>query len=254
MSDKDGVRVVIELKRDATPEVVLNQLHKYTSLQTSFGANVLALKNGMPIQLGTREILETFINYRIEVIIKRTTFDLLKAKEKEHILLGLAVAIENIDEMIELIKNSKDTNDAHKKILEKKWRSQNLANLLNKNADKRLLEIISKFSYLSAEQAKAILELRLQRLTGLEREKVEKDLLEEAKKISEYLSILSSETKIKKIIKTELEDINNNYAVKRRTKIIENYEEKNLDDLIEKEDVVLTDTSPVDKSKYDYKR
>ena len=239
-SDKDGVRVVIELKRDATPEVVLNQLHKYTSLQTSFGANVLALKNGMPIQLGTREILETFINYRIEVIIKRTTFDLLKAKEKEHILLGLAVAIENIDEMIELIKNSKDTNDAHKKILEKKWRSQNLANLLNKNADKRLLEIISKFSYLSAEQAKAILELRLQRLTGLEREKVEKDLLEEAKKISEYLSILSSETKIKKIIKTELEDINNNYAVKRRTKIIENYEEKNLDDLIEKEDVVLT--------------
>ena len=118
-SDKDGVRVVIELKRDATPEVVLNQLHKYTSLQTSFGANVLALKNGMPTQLGTREILETFIDYRIEVIIKRTTFDLIKAKEKEHILLGLAVAIENIDEMIELIKKSKDSSEALKKILEK---------------------------------------------------------------------------------------------------------------------------------------
>ena len=116
-SDKDGVRIVIELKRDATPEVVLNQLHKFTSLQTSFGANVLALKNGMPTQLGTREILETFISYRIEVIIKRTTYDLLKAKEKEHILLGLAVAIENIDEMIDLIKNSKDANDAQSKIL-----------------------------------------------------------------------------------------------------------------------------------------
>ena len=239
-SDKDGVRIVIELKRDATPEVVLNQLHKFTSLQTSFGANVLALKNGMPTQLGTREILETFIDYRIEVIIKRTTFDLLKAKEKEHILLGLAVAIENIDEMIDLIKNSKDTNDAHKKIIEKKWSSKNLANLLRKNADTRLSEIISKFSYLSSDQAKAILELRLQRLTGLEREKVEKDLLEESKKISEYLSILASRDKIKKIIKNELEEIRDNYAVERRTKIIENYEEKNLDDLIEKEDVVLT--------------
>ena len=131
-SDKDGVRVVIELKRDATPEVVLNQLHKYTSLQTSFGANVLALKNGMPTQLGTREIIETFIDYRIEVIIKRTTFDLIKAKEKEHILLGLAVAIENIDEMIELIKKSKDSSEALKKILEKKWNANNLINLLKK--------------------------------------------------------------------------------------------------------------------------
>ena len=239
-SDKDGVRVVIELKRDATPEVVLNQLHKFTSLQTSFGANVLALKNGMPTQLGTREILETFIEYRIEVIIKRTTFDLVKAKEKEHILLGLAVAIENIDEMIELIKKSKDTNEANKKILERKWNAKNLANLLKKNIDKRLSEIITKFDYLTPEQAKAILELRLQRLTGLEREKVEKDLLEESKKIAEYLSILSSQTKIKNIIKKELEEIRDNYAVERRTKIIENYEEKNLDDLIEKEDVVLT--------------
>ena len=239
-SDKDGVRVVIELKRDATPEVVLNQLHKFTSLQTSFGANVLALKSGMPTQLGTREILETFIEYRIEVIIKRTTFDLVKAKEKEHILLGLAVAIENIDEMIELIKKSKDTNEANKKILERKWNAKNLANLLKKNIDKRLSEIITKFDYLTSEQAKAILELRLQRLTGLEREKVEKDLLEESKKIAEYLSILSSQTKIKNIIKKELEEIRDNYAVERRTKIIENYEEKNLDDLIEKEDVVLT--------------
>ncbi len=239
-SDKDGVRIVIELKRDATPEVVLNQLHKFTSLQTSFGANVLALKNGMPTQLGTREILETFIDYRIEVIIKRTTYDLIKAKEKEHILLGLAVAIENIDEMIELIRNSKDANDAHNKILEKKWSSKNLASLLQNHADKRLADIISSFSYLSSEQTKAILELRLQRLTGLEREKVEKDLLEEAKKVSEFLSILSSKNKIKKIIKSELEDIRDNYAVERRTKIIENYEEKNLDDLIEKEDVVLT--------------
>ncbi len=239
-SDKDGVRVVIELKRDATPEVVLNQLHKFTSLQTSFGSNILALKNGMPTQLGTREILETFIDYRIEVIIKRTTFDLIKAKEKEHILLGLAVAIENIDEMIELIKKSKDTSEANKKILERKWNAKNLANLLKKNIDKRLSEIIANFDYLTPEQAKAILELRLQRLTGLEREKVEKDLLEESKKISEYLLILSSQSKIKNIIKKELEEIRNNYAVDRRTKIIENYEEKNLDDLIEKEDVVLT--------------
>ena len=219
---------------------MLNQLHKYTSLQTSFGANVLALKNGMPTQLGTREILETFIDYRIEVIIKRTTFDLIKAKEKEHILLGLAVAIENIDEMIELIKKSKDSSEALKKILEKKWNAKNLVNLLKKNIDDRLSKIISKFDYLSPEQAKAILELRLQRLTGLEREKVEKDLVDESKKITEFLSILSSKTKIKNIIKKELEEIRDNYAVERRTKIIENYEEKNLDDLIEKEDVVLT--------------
>ena len=120
---------------------------------------------------------------------------MIKAKEKEHILLGLAVAIENIDEMIDLIKKSKDTNEANKKILERKWNAKNLANLLKKNIDKRLSEIIANFDYLTPEQAKAILELRLQRLTGLEREKVEKDLLEESKKIAEYLSILSSQSK-----------------------------------------------------------
>ena len=159
------MRVVIEQR---CYRKFLNQLQIYFP-QTSFGANVLALKNGMPTQLGTREILETFIEYRIEIIVKRTTFDLLKAKEKEHLLLGLAVAIENIDEMIELIRNSKDTNEAHRKIVEKKWNSKNLANLLKKTSNERFTEIISNFSYLSSEQVKAILELRLQRLTGLEK-------------------------------------------------------------------------------------
>ena len=239
-SDKDGVRIVVELKRDATPEVVLNQLHKFTSLQTSFGSNILALKNGMPTQFGIREIIETFIDYRVETIVKRTSFELIKAKEKEHILVGLAVAIENIDEMIELIKSSKDANEAKKKILEKKWTATNIKKLLERANDNRLKKNIENLNYLSEKQTKAILELRLQRLTGLERTKVENDLIEEAKKITELLKILGSKKIIKNIIKDELLDIKENYAVSRRTRILENYEEKNIDDLIEKENVVLT--------------
>ncbi len=242
-SDKDGVRIVVELKRDATPEVVLNQLHKFTSLQTSFGTNILALKNGMPTQFGIREILETFINYRIEVIIKRTSFDLNKAREKEHILIGLAIAIENIDKIIEIIRSSKDSTEAKENLVKNKWQSKNLVSLLKKHKDDRLLNKIEGVMYLSVEQAKAILELRLQRLTGLERNKVETDLLEVSKKISELLKILSSDKLIRKIIIEELTEIKSNYAVDRRTKIFENYEEKNIDDLIEKEDVVLTLTN-----------
>ena len=242
-SDKDGVRIVVELKRDATPEVVLNQLHKFTSLQTSFGTNILALKNGMPTQFGIREILETFIDYRIEVIIKRTSYDLNKAREKEHILIGLAIAIENIDKIIEIIRASKDSNEAREKLIKYKWQSDNLVTLLKKNNDDRLLNKIDGVMYLSEEQAKSILDLRLQRLTGLERNKVETDLLEISKKISELLKILSSDKLIRKIIIEELNDIKNNYAVDRRTKIFESYEEKNIDDLIEKEDVVLTLTN-----------
>ena len=242
-SDKDGVRIVVELKRDATAEVVLNQLHKFTSLQTSFGTNILALKNGMPTQFGIREILETFIDYRIEVIIKRTSFDLNKAREKEHILIGLAIAIENIDKIIEIIRSSKDSTEAKENLIKNKWQSKNLVSLLKKHKDDRLLNKIEGAMYLSVEQAKAILELRLQRLTGLERNKVETDLLEISKKIAELLKILSSDKLIRKIIIEELSDIKSNYAVDRRTKIFENYEEKNIDDLIEKEDVVLTLTN-----------
>ena len=242
-SDKDGVRIVVELKRDATAEVVLNQLHKFTSLQTSFGTNILALKNGMPTQFGIREILETFIDYRIEVIIKRTSFDLNKAREKEHILIGLAIAIENIDKIIEIIRSSKDSTEAKENLVKNKWQSKNLVSLLKKHKDDRLLNKIEGAMYLSVEQAKAILELRLQRLTGLERNKVETDLLEISKKIGELLKILSSDKLIRKIIIEELSDIKSNYAVDRRTKIFENYEEKNIDDLIEKEDVVLTLTN-----------
>ncbi len=242
-SDKDGVRIVVELKRDATPEVVLNQLHKFTSLQTSFGTNILALKNGMPTQFGIREILETFIDYRIEVLIKRTSYDLNKAREKEHILIGLAIAIENIDRIIEIIRSSKDSNEAKENLIKNKWQSKNLVSMLKKNKDDRLLKKIDGAMYLSQEQAKAILELRLQRLTGLERNKVETDLLEISKKISELLKILSSDKLIRKIIIEELTDIKNNYAVDRRTKIFEDYKEKNIDDLIEKEDVVLTLTN-----------
>tara|TARA_A100001011_G_scaffold400705_1_gene517773 strand:+ start:4224 stop:6884 length:2661 start_codon:yes stop_codon:yes gene_type:complete len=242
-SDKDGVRVVIELKRDATPEVVLNQLHKFTSLQTSFGSNILALKNGMPTQFGVREIIETFIDYRIEVVIKRTSFELNKAREKEHILIGLAIAIENIDRIIEIIRSSKDSTEAKENLIKNKWQSDNLVAFLKKDKDERLLKKIDDTMYLSEEQAKAILELRLQRLTGLERNKVETDLLEISKKIAELLKILSSDKLIRQIIINELSDIKNNYAVDRRTKIFENYEEKNIDDLIEKEDVVLTLTN-----------
>ena len=242
-SDKDGVRVVIELKRDATPEVVLNQLHKFTSLQTSFGSNILALKNGLPTQFGIREILETFIEYRIEVIVKRTSYDLAKAREKEHVLIGLAIAIENIDKIISIIRSSKDSNEAKANIIENKWESKNLVALLKRNKDERLVKKIDGSMYLSENQAKAILKLRLQRLTGLERNKVESDLLDVSKKISEYLKILASDKLIREIIIDELKEIKSNFSVERRTKIFENYEEKNLDDLIEKEDVVLTLTN-----------
>ena len=166
-----------------------------------------------------------------------------KAREKEHILIGLAIAIENIDKIIEIIRSSKDSTEAKENLIKNKWQSKNLVSLLKKHKDDRLLNKIEGAMYLSVEQAKAILELRLQRLTGLERNKVETDLLEISKKIAELLKILSSDKLIRKIIIEELSDIKSNYAVDRRTKIFENYEEKNIDDLIEKEDVVLTLTN-----------
>ena len=213
-SDRDGMRVVIELKRDAQPAVVLNQLFMHTQMQTTFGVIMLALVKGTPKILTLKEIMQHFINHRMDVLIRRTKFDLDAAERRAHILEGYIIALDNIDEVIETIKKSRDVDTA-------------------KN------NLIRKFK-LSEIQAKAILDMRLQRLTGLERKKIEDEYKETIKLIEKLKGILESEEKRYLIIKDELLEIKERYGDARRTEIIYNYEEFSLEDIIAEEDVVVT--------------
>ncbi len=213
-SDRDGMRVVIELKRDAQPSVVLNQLFKHTQMQTTFGVIMLALVHGAPKVLTLKEMMQHFLTHRMDVLIKRTKFDLDAAERRAHILEGYIIALDNIDEVIETIKKSRDTETA-------------------KN------NLIKKFK-LSEIQAKAILDMRLQRLTGLERKKIEDEYREVIKLIEKLKGILASEEKRFLIIKEELLEIKEKYGDDRRTEIIYNYEEFSLEDTIAEEDVVVT--------------
>ena len=213
-SDKDGMRVVIELKRDAQPAVVMNQLYKHTQMQTTFGVIMLALVNGIPKVLTLRETMTHFISHRMTVLVRRTQFELDAAERRAHILEGYIIALDNIDEVIKTIKQSKDTETAKN-------------NLMNKF---KLSEI----------QAKAILEMRLQRLTGLEREKIETEYKEILQTIERLQGILESETKRYKIIKDELLAVQERYGDERRTEIILNTQEFSIEDIIAEEDVVVT--------------
>lgn len=213
-SDRDGLRVVIELKKDVDPDAILNLLYKHSQMQITFGINMLALVNGEPKVLGLKEIINHFISHRLNVIVRRTQFELEQAEKRAHILEGLRIAIDNIDEIVSLIRNASDPVDARDKLM-------------------------ARFG-LSEIQAKAILDMRLQRLTGLERDKIEQEYQELLVLIKELNEILASRDRQFSIIKEELNEISNKYADERRTEIIENYEEIAFEDLITEEEMVIT--------------
>ena len=240
-SDRNGVRVVIELKKDVDANIILNQLYKNTLLQTTFNSNMLALNKGKPEQMNLREMLASFIDFREEVITKRTIFDLNKARDKAHVLLGLVVANANIDEIIEMIKTSNDSKEARNKLINKKWKlSEQNVNFI-KLVDEDSTQLNKNIFVLTDTQAKAILELRLHRLTSLERDDIQKDLEQLILEIKEYLEILQSRSKLLDVIKEELSQIKKDFATPRKSEIIDReYEE--VDDLkyIQKEDIVIT--------------
>ena len=240
-SDRNGVRVVIELKKDVDSKIILNQLYKNTLLQTTFNSNMLALNKGKPEQMNLKEMLVAFIDFREEVITKRTIFDLNKARDKAHVLLGLVVANANIDEIIELIKSSKDSKEARQKLINKKWKlSEQNINFI-KLVDEGTTQLNKNIFTLTESQARAILELRLHRLTSLERDDIQKDLEQLILEIKGYLEILQSRSILLEEIKQELIEIKKEFATPRKSEIIDReYEE--VDDLkyIQKEDIVIT--------------
>ncbi|MBU6475083.1 MAG: DNA gyrase subunit A [Alphaproteobacteria bacterium] len=242
-TDRDGVRVVIELKKDAMPDVVLNQLFKHTPLQTSFGSNMLALNYGRPQMMNLKEFIAAFVNFREEVITRRTIFELGKARERAHILAGLAVAVANIDEVISMIRGAKDPNDAREKLTAREWDVADIAPLM-KLIDDPQYPVSAKNTYkMSDTQAKAILDLRLHRLTALERDKIGDELKQVTDMIAEYLSILASREKLMNLLRTELVDIKTRFATPRKTELIADEHEQDVEDLIQKEDMVVTVTN-----------
>ncbi len=242
-SDRNGVRVVVELKRDATPEVVLNQLFRFTPMQTSFGCNMLALNGGRPEQLTLRRFLTSFIDFREDVVARRTAYNLRKARERSHILCGLAVAVSNVDEIVATIRASADAAEARLKLMERRWPAADIAPYIQLIDDPTHKMNEDGTYNLSETQARAILELRLQRLTQIGVKEVTDELEELAKKIKEYLEILSSRERIMGIIADELREVRENFAVPRRTEIVDWSGDMEDEDLIEREDMVVTVTS-----------
>ncbi len=241
-SDKQGVRVVVEVKRDAVPDVVLSQLFSYTPLQTSFGVNTLALNDGRPEQLNLKQILEAFIRFRERVITRRTQHLLNKTRDKAHNLIGLAIAVANIDEVIQVIRAAPNPPAAKEELMARDWDAADVLPLLELVDDKRNALDGTRIKF-TEEQARGILELRLQRLTGLEREKIHTELGELGEAISRYLFILGSRDERMAIMKAELEEVKENYAVPRRTQIDDTEFEADMEDLIQKEDMVVTVTA-----------
>jgi DNA gyrase subunit A len=237
-SDRDGVRVVIELKREAAPDVVLNQLFRHTPLQTSFGANVLALDGGRPKTMNLKEIIKAFIEFRQEVIVRRTHFELKKAQERAHLLIGLAVAVENLDEIISLIRSAPDPQTARRQLMERSWGVVSVAPFLTLIGEETEL---SKDSYfLSDLQAKAILDLRLHRLTGLERDKIHQELQEKVQEIDGFIALLNSKEILMNIIKKELLEVKDLYANDRRTLIEDTEFSHDIEALIQREEMIVT--------------
>jgi DNA gyrase subunit A len=241
-SDRIGVRVVIELKRDATPEVVLNQLFRFTPLQTYFGCNMLALNGGRPEQLTLRDFLSHFIGFREEVVARRTAYLLRKARERSHVLVGLAVAVSNVDEVVATIRASADAAEARAKLMERRWPAREIAPFIAL-IDDPSHKLNEDGTYnLSETQARAILDLRLQRLTQLGVKEVTDELEDLAAKIKDYLDILRSRERIMAIISEELTEVREAYAVPRRTEIVDWSGDMDDEDLIEREDMVVTIT------------
>ncbi len=247
-SDKSGMRVVIELKRNEVPEVVLNCLYKQTQLQDTFGMNMVALVDGQPRLLNLKQMLDCFLSHRREVITRRTVFELRKARERAHIQEGLAVALDNVDEIIALIKASPTPADARRGLMSRLWQSATVGEMLQRAAldatrpEGLALEYgLSKSGYLLSEaQAQAILELRLQRLTGLERDKIVGDFAELLEKIADLMDILARPERITEIIAEELEQIRAQFGDKRRSEIVLDTQDLGIEDFITPQDMVVT--------------
>ncbi|MDE2329576.1 MAG: DNA gyrase subunit A [Bradyrhizobium sp.] len=239
-SDRDGVRVVIELKREAVPDVVLNQLYRFTPLQTNFPANMLALDNGRPQTMNLKDFLTLFLAFREQVVTRRTKFRLNKARDRAHILVGLAIAVANIDEIIRVIRTSPDPNTARDTLMSRDWPARDVAAMITLIDDPRHRLAEDGTARLSLEQAKAILDLRLQRLTALGRDEISEELDKLAIEIKDYLEILRSRARVQAIVKTELAEVKTKFATPRKTVIVEQEGEVEDEDLIQREDMVVT--------------
>ncbi len=239
-SDRDGYRVVIEMRRDAVPDVVLNQLYRFTALQSSFGANMVALDGGRPLVMNLKDLLAAFVEFREEVVYRRTKHLLGKARDRAHVLVGLAIAVANIDDMIKLIRAAKDANEAREEMMKRDWAARDVAAMVTLIDDPRHAVSAAGTTKLSAEQAKAILDLRLQRLTALGRGEIKAELDKLAGEIAEYLTVLRSRARIQAIVKDELTAIKTEFATPRRTLIVDQEGEMEDEDLIQREDMVVT--------------
>ncbi|UWR09670.1 DNA gyrase subunit A [Sulfitobacter mediterraneus] len=242
-SDRNGVRVVVELKRDATAEVVMNQLYRFTPMQTYFGCNMLALNGGRPETLTLRRFLTSFIDFREDVVARRTAYLLRKARERSHVLCGLAVAVTNIDEIVQTIRSSADAAEARERLMTRRWPAESILDYIKLIDDPTHTANEDGTYNLSETQARAILELRLQRLTQIGVKEVTDELEELAAKIKEYLEILSSRERIMGIIADELREVRDLFAVPRRTEIVDWSGDMDDEDLIAREDMVVTVTS-----------
>jgi DNA gyrase subunit A len=240
-SDRDGIRIVIELRRDAMEEVIINQLYSFTELQSNFSVNMLALNHGKPQLMGILDVIKIFTEFRIDVTTRRTNFLLNKARDKTHILVGLAVAVANIDEIVELIKKSKDVVEAKENLLSKAWPVGIVETVIKLIQDKSNTVKGGKF-YFSEAQAKAILEMRLARLTGLEMEKISDELKALAAEIAGYLELLSDRLKMLALVKKELIDVKDQFATPRKSTIEDSEFEVDIEDLIPKEDMAVVAT------------
>ncbi len=238
-SDRDGVRVVIELRRDAVPEVVLNQIFRYSQLQSSFGCNMLALNGGRPEMMNLKDMLSAFIAFREEVITRRTVFELTKSRERAHTLVGLAISVANLDDIIKLIRAARDPAVAREKLMAKAWPVEDVAPLIEL-IDEPDRKVVDGAYNLSEAQARAILDLRLHRLTGLEREKIAEELEGVCAQIAEYLEVLGSKERLRTILRDEIIKIRDDFATPRRTDIDDAEVEYDLEDLIQREDMVVT--------------
>jgi DNA gyrase subunit A len=239
-TNREGMRIVIELKRDAIADVVLNQLWRHSDLQTSFGANMLAINGGRPEQLNLKDIVSAFTSFREEVVSRRTKHLLTKSRDRAHVLVGLAVAVANIDEMIRLIRSAPSPAEAREQMMARAWPAKDIGPLVDLIADPRHRLESDGTIRLSDEQARAILDLRLQRLTALGRDEIGDELKKLGEEIKDYLEILSSRARIVDIIKTELSDIKAEFGTPRLTEIVEMEGEVEDEDLIAREDMVVT--------------
>ena len=241
-SDRHGVRVVIEIKKDSSADVVLNQLFRYSQLQTSFGVNMLALNGGRPEMMTLRKVLQCFIAFREEVVARRTKFELNKARDRAHNLVGLALAVANIDEVIRIIRHAPNPAEARERLLEKAWPASDMRAMIELIADRRTKFDDDGAIRLSDEQARQILELRLHRLTALGRDEIGDEAKGLAKKIQDYLDILGSRPRVMEIIRGELTEVREKFAVPRRSEFAFGGMDMDDEDLIEREDMVVTFT------------